>query len=78
MSEFITQHGIRCLDCGSEIYSNSGHDFVTCACDPDDIETGCYIDGGFGYVRVGGDPERMLQITRVVDRTMLPSRFRDS
>jgi hypothetical protein len=68
----ITQQGIRCPGCQDEIYSNSGHDFVSCRCGAS------FVDGGFEYLRVGysnevGEP---TVITRELE-TMPPFRFRD-
>ena len=42
-------NAIKCLKCGDTIYSRAGHDFRQCSCGE------CFIDGGFEYVRIGGD-----------------------
>lgn len=65
------QHGLRCTHCGEDIYSNSRHDFVSCSCEA------IFIDGGFDYIRAGGDLDGMTDVWRSVDRTTLPRRFRD-
>lgn len=68
----VEQHGVRCLACDTDIYSNSRHDFVPCACDA------LFIDGGFDYMRVGFDPnKRYEKISRTVDRNTLPWYFRE-
>ena len=66
-----TQHGIRCPDCGEAIFSNSRHDFVRCSCDA------VFVDGGFDYQRVGFTDKEPSQVTREVDRRVLPFYFRD-
>ena len=42
-------NAIKCLKCGDTIYSRAVHDFRQCSCGE------CFIDGGFEYVRIGGD-----------------------
>jgi hypothetical protein len=44
---------IQCLKCGDIIYSCAGHDFHSCSCES------VYIDGGFDYIRVGGNSEHI-------------------
>ena len=66
----ITQHGIQCTKCGDELYSNSRHDFVRCKCDA------VFIDGGFDYVRIGGNVGDFTAISREVYRNRLPFYFR--
>jgi len=52
---------IKCLKCGDVLHSLYRHDFVACSCpEPDDgtyNESGCYVDGGFDYTRIGGHPK---------------------
>lgn len=46
---------ITCLDCGDIIRSQHVHDWKACSCFKDAPDgTGCYIDGGKEYTRVGG------------------------
>lgn len=67
----MKQHGVRCQECGDEIYSNSRHDCVQCEC-------GCsFIDGGFDYIRVGFKAREPIQIARDIDRETLPRYFRN-
>jgi hypothetical protein len=40
---------IRCPRCDDILFSRAHHDFRSCTCGY------CFIDGGFDYVRVGGD-----------------------
>lgn len=40
---------IRCLSCKDIIFSRVIHDHRYCSCGK------CFIDGGFDYVRIGGD-----------------------
>ena len=63
------QTGIHCRECGDDIYSNSRHDFVTCSCEA------WYVDGGFDYLRIGGNGEYQL-VTRVLT-VPPPYRFKD-
>ena len=46
----IRVNAMQCLHCGDIIYSCATHDFRYCSCGK------CYIDGGFDYVRGGGNP----------------------
>lgn len=48
----------KCRKCGDIIESKSRHDFVRCKCGA------IFLDGGFDYVRRGGDP---LDFVEVVD-----------
>lgn len=67
----MLQHGIKCIRCEEEIYSNSQHDFVSCKCGA------WFIDGGFSYQRSGGLGYIPAEpISREVDRATLPSRFK--
>ena len=54
---------VRCLvcpKCGDRIYSRARHDFHHCNCG------NIYIDGGFDYMRCGGD------VTAKVVRKFIP------
>lgn len=66
----MRQQGFRCRRCRDEIYSNSRHDLVFCKCGA------IFIDGGFDYVRGGGELSNIERIEREVDRRLLPARFR--
>ena len=45
----ITVNAIKCPKCGDTIYSRARHDCRPCSCG------NVYIDGGFDYIRLGGD-----------------------
>jgi len=45
----IIVNAIKCPKCGDIIYSRARHDFRRCSC------KNVFIDGGFDYIRVGGD-----------------------
>jgi len=53
--------GFICKGCKTFTYSRTRHDFAACACEP-----ASFMDGGQdneyggGYMRAGGDPEKML------------------
>ena len=60
----LIRNAIKCLRCGDEIESRSRHDFVTCTCFKESNgHVGCYIDGGLDYVRTGGDPSYIEDLT---------------
>jgi len=44
-------YGVRCKKCGYTVFSRARHDCRSCECGA------CYIDGGFDYTRVGGEPK---------------------
>lgn len=44
-------NAIRCLSCGTIIYSRTRHDYHCCECGK------CGIDGGFDYIKIIGNPE---------------------
>lgn len=46
----VNHFGIMCKKCGSIIYSRTSHDMRGCSCNS------CYVDGGFDYLKVSGDP----------------------
>ena len=48
---------IKCKKCGDIIESKSVHDFQMCSC------KSCYVDGGHEYIRIGGNPEDIEQLT---------------
>jgi len=45
---------VRCKHCKDTIYSRARHDFRFCTCGK------VFIDGGFEYIRIGGDIEAPL------------------
>lgn len=53
----IKRNIIRCKKCGDIIESKSVHDFQMCRCES------CYVDGGHDYIRIGGNPEDIEQLT---------------
>lgn len=74
MTEKRLQQGIRCSNCGEEIYSNARHDFVTCHCE------WWFVDGGFDYFRYGGTGLDIAEpefVSRTVTVKGLPWRYRD-
>ncbi len=40
--------GVKCPECGDEIWSRSRHDFRWCSCEK------TFVDGGREYLRYGG------------------------
>ena len=57
--------GIRCKNCGDELFSEHRHDWKCCSCFRNEAGNGgCFIDGGYDYVRIGGDPENYEYIRR--------------
>ena len=53
---------IKCAKCGWILSSLARHDFARCKC-----EAGTFIDGGFDYTRIGGEPERDGEIVIMYD-----------
>lgn len=47
---------IKCKLCGETIYSRARHDFKWCSCHT------IFIDGGFDYMRCGGEPENIESV----------------
>lgn len=47
------KEGIRCKNCGDEIFSYHRHDFKRCNCGS------VAIDGGDDYTKVNGNPENI-------------------
>ena len=46
---------IQCKKCLKVMHSMYRHDFQACDCDPE--KGHCFVDGGFDYTRMGGNPE---------------------
>lgn len=53
----IFRNSAQCLHCGDAITSTFRHDFVQCSCQR------VFVDGGKSYIRRGGDPEFMKDLT---------------
>lgn len=47
-TKYIPINNFQCLKCGAVLVSLSVHDFKACRC-------GNFVDGGFAYVRRGGN-----------------------
>lgn len=57
-------HAVVCPKCSDIIYSRANHDFHWCTCES------VFIDGGFDYVRVGGNClPKMKYITKYIPAT---------
>jgi len=54
---------IKCKKCGDTIFSRARHDMHWCTC------KSIFIDGGFDYVRCGGEPENIESVEIEVDAT---------
>jgi len=56
---------VTCGCCADEIYSRAHHDYHLCNCG------GTMVDGGFDYLRYGGDPKdpKPLVRTRYINAT---------
>lgn len=60
------QIGLYCSICDDIIFSNSRHDWVSCACGE------IFIDGGFDYLRIGAREEFPLRVRREVLTINIP------
>jgi len=49
-------NAIKCPKCKDTIFSRARHDFRSCSCD------NIFIDGGFDYIRVGGDGIETIKV----------------
>lgn len=69
----IIQHGLKCPDCGDEIYSNYNHDYRQCKCKLLAVDGGrIQKDGTHSYHRIIGDALRATPVERevyLVERT---------
>lgn len=63
-------HAIKCKLCGETIYSRAQHDFHWCSCHT------IFIDGGFSYMRCGGQSENIENVVIEVDAT-IPQLYKD-
>jgi hypothetical protein len=53
----IIRNAAKCLKCNDVVESVSLHDFRFCKCES------IFVDGGRHYIRRGGDPTVMLDLT---------------
>lgn len=53
----LKRNRIRCKLCGDIIESKSVHDFQQCSCGK------CFVDGGTDYMRVGGYPDNIEDLS---------------
>lgn len=52
----------KCANCGDIIESTHRHDFVTCSCFKNVVNTtGIFLDGGHDYWRCGGNMDNLLR-----------------
>ncbi len=56
MKHQIIVNAVKCLGCKRVLISTSRHDFRQCAC-------GTFADGGRDYLRRGGDPAKIQDIS---------------
>ena len=56
-------NAIKCLKCGDIIYSRTRHDCRGCSCGS------AFVDGGFDYLKVGGDFKNIKGMKIEVDFT---------
>lgn len=59
----VKRNAAKCLKCDDEIESKYTHDFCMCKCGA------IFVDGGLSYLRRGGDPEQMLDLTEYFEDT---------
>lgn len=55
--------GVKCKRCGDIVYSRARHDMRGCTCGS------IFVDGGFDYMKVSGEPENMDFVQLEVDAT---------
>lgn len=64
----LLKNKAKCKNCGTVIESKHRHDWVSCDCFEDAVETkGIFIDGGLDYQRSGGDPNNFIDMSEWVD-----------
>lgn len=56
---------VKCKKCGDVIESRTVHDFNTCKCGK------TFIDGGFDYQRLGGEPEDVSEYAELTGWNIL-------
>lgn len=59
----IIRNAARCLRCGDVIESTFGHHWVACSCGA------IYVDGGHAYLRRGGDPNDVEELSEVSEES---------
>ena len=60
----ILHNKARCKNCGETIESYTVHDWVCCSCfHKSNGQTGIFLDGGTNYLRRGGYPEYLEDLT---------------
>lgn len=57
MNRIIKRNAAKCLKCNDIIESKHVHDFRFCKCQS------IFVDGGKDYIRRGGSPSEMLDLT---------------
>lgn len=65
----ILVNSAQCRTCGDVVTSTSRHDFVMCSC------KSVFVDGGFSYIRRGGDPENIKDLSVFFDLFTINDRF---
>ena len=58
----ITKNSARCKKCDTVLTSTHRHDWVACEC-------GNFVDGGLDYLRRGGDPKDMEDLSTYAEET---------
>lgn len=62
----VKQYGIKCLECNTEVFSNSRHDFKRCLCGA------VFADGGADYFRRGTtEGKKWEYCERTLDRSRI-------
>lgn len=54
-----------CKECGDAVYSRTRHDFRWCSCGK------TFIDGGFDYIRSGGEVKELIELEIEADKKKL-------
>jgi len=55
----IIRNRAKCKLCREVIESHNRHDFVQCKC------RAIFVDGGKDYLRRGGDPDNIIELSEV-------------
>ena len=64
-----THRGLKCLTCGSEIFSEHRHDFKGCKC-PKGSGTWVHVDGGRDYMKVGFEDGAIYEVIEREDHVL--------
>ena len=60
----IIVNKIKCKVCGDVLQSFHVHDFKTCKCfSESNGNKGCFVDGGLQYLRRGGNPDEIEEMS---------------